>query len=379
MADCFHGRVQMRSIIVCLAAVSAVAAFELADRAEDPCADVFCKAGRECIVANGIGMCHCQSTCPDTFTPVCGTDGKSYDNHCVLHRHACLTETRIGIQHKGFCKNKKKVKEPVKPSVKEEDPAVCYSSQRDALLLVIGKHWQKTLATQPWHVSGMTYRESLWGRFFTCDEDRDKFLESDELLNCTKDAFFMARPEQNQELTRALCIDAIVDAADENKDWRLDFEEFTAMLSPGWHPPQKLCSLEGKTYHDAHEVVVDGNRCVCAVGSWVCTNPARSDAESKKEFKKDDFYSYDDGENELDGGKDDAADDGDKDDDDAYYDDYYYDDYEDAKKTTKDDAKDTKDDGDDDDDDDEYIDKLFDDLLVKLRKHRREKHHHNHL
>lgn len=34
-------------------------------------------------------------------------------------------------------------------------------------------------------------------------------------------------------------MDALIDAADVNRDWRLDFEEFTTMLSPGYRPPQK--------------------------------------------------------------------------------------------------------------------------------------------
>lgn len=342
----------MRSLIVCLAVVSAASALEIAGR-RDACSNIVCRAGRECIVTNGVGRCQCLASCPDSFAPVCGTDDNSYDSHCLLHRHACLTDQKIGIEHKGFCKNKKKVKETLKQTVKDDNPAVCYGSQRDALLLVIGKHWQKTLAKQPWHVSGMTYRESLWGRFFTCDEDRDKFLESDELLNCTMGAFFMARPGQDQELTRALCIDAIVDAADSNKDWRLDFEEFTTMFSPGWHPPQKLCSLEGKQYHDAHEVDVDGHRCVCAVGSWVCTNPATD--TKKKEFSDDDFYNYDD-DNYVD--------------DDDDYDDSYDDQFD-----VNDDEEDTA----DDDDDEEYLDELFDELLEKLKKHKQERNHHNHL
>lgn len=79
---------------------------------------------------------------------------------------------------------------------------MCYSSQRDAYLLLVGKKWQDTLASQSWHVEGMTYREGLWGRFYTCDHNKDNYLDADELLNCTTEAFFMARPNQDQELTR---------------------------------------------------------------------------------------------------------------------------------------------------------------------------------
>lgn len=81
-------------------------------------------------------------------------------------------------------------------------PAVCYSSQRDAYLLLVGKRWRDTLSAQPWHVDGMTFRESLWGRFYTCDKNKDNYLDSDETLNCTSDTVFMARPNQDHDLTR---------------------------------------------------------------------------------------------------------------------------------------------------------------------------------
>jgi len=245
-------------------------------------------------------------------------------------------------------------------------PDVCYSSQRDAFLIVLGRHWQDTLPTQPWYVTGMKYRESLWGRFFSCDEDKDNHLDTDEMLNCTSGALFMARPEQDKELTRTLCVDAIIDEADSNHDWRLDFEEFTTLLSPDFKPPQKQCSLEGNNYLDGDEVHVDGNHCVCAVGSWVCTSKQSS---SKDEFKPQAFDYLDEYEDDVD----------DYDDDD-YYD--YYDD-DDLNQLFNDDEYE-----DDDDDDitkaeeaeeEEYINELFDEMLTKLQKYRKEHHHHNRL
>lgn len=309
------------------------------------------------MVTHGAAHCQCIQTCPDHFVPVCGSDDNSYDNYCLLHRHACLTEKHIRVLHKGFCKKTKQIK--VKP-VKKNEPAVCYSPQRDAFLLVVGKHWQDTIQEQPWHVSGMTYRESLWGRFFTCDVDEDKYLDAEELLNCTSDAVFMARPEQNQELTRALCVDAIVDMADTNRDWRLDFEEFTTVLSPGYRPAHKLCSLEGENYLDGEDVDVDGNHCICAVGSWVCTSDTSKDTNKKDfGFQAFDYLNY--SENEINDDSEDQYDDSNDlvdDDYDLYYDDDYLIDEE---------------------EDEEYLEELFDELLEKLRKHREEQHHLNHL
>lgn len=34
-------------------------------------------------------------------------------------------------------------------------------------------------------------------------------------------------------------MDAIVDMGDTSRDWRLDFEEFTTIFTPGYKPPQK--------------------------------------------------------------------------------------------------------------------------------------------
>lgn len=34
---------------------------------------------------------------------VCGSNGRSYRNHCELHRDACITKTKIHAEHKGPC------------------------------------------------------------------------------------------------------------------------------------------------------------------------------------------------------------------------------------------------------------------------------------
>lgn len=35
--------------------------------------------------------------------PVCGSDGRFYENHCELHRAACLLERNIVIVHSKDC------------------------------------------------------------------------------------------------------------------------------------------------------------------------------------------------------------------------------------------------------------------------------------
>ena len=37
-----------------------------------------------------MAVCICQRKCPDRRHPVCGSDGVAYENHCELHREACI-------------------------------------------------------------------------------------------------------------------------------------------------------------------------------------------------------------------------------------------------------------------------------------------------
>ena len=37
---------------------------------------------------------------------MCGSDGVSYDNHCLLHRAACLTSSPVSPLHPGVCRER---------------------------------------------------------------------------------------------------------------------------------------------------------------------------------------------------------------------------------------------------------------------------------
>ena len=45
----------------------------------------------------------CPLFCPHVYTPVCGTDNRSYDNVCRMQASSCLRGVEVGLQHVGKC------------------------------------------------------------------------------------------------------------------------------------------------------------------------------------------------------------------------------------------------------------------------------------
>lgn len=44
--------------------------------------------------------------CSNDYQPICGTDGKTYDNSCTLQQAICRTQGFIQRAYKGACENK---------------------------------------------------------------------------------------------------------------------------------------------------------------------------------------------------------------------------------------------------------------------------------
>ncbi|XP_010793869.1 follistatin-related protein 5 [Notothenia coriiceps] len=70
-----------------------------------PCEHKYCGLGRHCLANHetGQGECKCLDHCKPHYKPVCGSDGKLYQNHCELHRASCLQGHRITIMHSEEC------------------------------------------------------------------------------------------------------------------------------------------------------------------------------------------------------------------------------------------------------------------------------------
>ncbi|XP_073897812.1 follistatin-related protein 5 isoform X3 [Castor canadensis] len=69
------------------------------------CENKYCGLGRHCVINRETGQadCACMDLCERHYKPVCGSDGEFYENHCEVHRAACLKRQKITIVHNEDC------------------------------------------------------------------------------------------------------------------------------------------------------------------------------------------------------------------------------------------------------------------------------------
>ncbi|XP_075993302.1 follistatin-related protein 1-like [Genypterus blacodes] len=228
------------------------------------CARTSCGAGRECVSTNrGEPVCRCLQSCDVSDHWVCGSNHKSYMSHCELHRDACVTHTKIHVAHRGRC-----LDEPAGGAV---SPIVCFLPDRDWLRNRVIQWIQGEVES-----STRSSTHELLQAYFRAYDNGDSQLDSKEFLSFLKHNetalnLTHSHSEENNQLLRSLCVDALIELSDENADWKLSLVEFVNCLTPTYEPPERKCALEDEVFEDGAETQMECNRCVCACGNWVCT------------------------------------------------------------------------------------------------------------
>uniref|UniRef100_G3QZL2 Follistatin-related protein 5 n=1 Tax=Gorilla gorilla gorilla TaxID=9595 RepID=G3QZL2_GORGO len=84
---------------------SRVKGFMIQDGPFGSCENKYCGLGRHCVTSRETGQaeCACMDLCKRHYKPVCGSDGEFYENHCEVHRAACLKKQKITIVHNEDC------------------------------------------------------------------------------------------------------------------------------------------------------------------------------------------------------------------------------------------------------------------------------------
>ncbi|KAJ8348859.1 hypothetical protein SKAU_G00274480 [Synaphobranchus kaupii] len=100
-----YERLSFKGRASCIGTVKQHPGFFGPDGLLGPCENKYCGLGRHCVVnaETRQGECACLDHCKAHYKPVCGSDGQLYQNHCELHRAACLKKQKITTVHSEDC------------------------------------------------------------------------------------------------------------------------------------------------------------------------------------------------------------------------------------------------------------------------------------
>ncbi|XP_052821290.1 agrin-like isoform X1 [Mya arenaria] len=72
----------------------------------DPCEGFYCPGQQVCKQdSDRKPVCTCETTCPEDVSHVCGSDGQTYSNECMVRKQACSLGRDIVVIYQGKCKD----------------------------------------------------------------------------------------------------------------------------------------------------------------------------------------------------------------------------------------------------------------------------------
>ncbi|XP_063314278.1 follistatin-related protein 5 isoform X1 [Pelobates fuscus] len=151
--------------------------FGLEDRHFGSCENKFCGLGRQCVISQGTGQaeCICMEHCKPHYKPVCGSDGELYENHCEVHRAACLKKQKIIMVHNEDCFFKG-----------DKCKSTEYSKMKETLLDTENKRKERK-ENQQENTDKKTFRKFLVDEIFKFfDADHNGLVDSNELSQVIK-------------------------------------------------------------------------------------------------------------------------------------------------------------------------------------------------
>ncbi|KFM02881.1 Follistatin-related protein 5, partial [Aptenodytes forsteri] len=174
------------------------------------CENKYCGLGRHCVVNGETGQaeCLCMEHCKPHYKPVCGSDGEFYENHCEVHRAACLKKQKVTIVHNEDCFFKGDKCKPTEYT-KVKNVTVDLQNRR-----YIAQSKDKTVDEK------MVLKKLLVDQMFNYfDSDNNGLVDTNELSQVIK------RDELGKDLSDCSLFD-LLKYDDYNSDKHLALEEF---------------------------------------------------------------------------------------------------------------------------------------------------------